>query len=342
MSVAFWLSAALLTAIAAAFLVVPLWRNRRDSGRWSLSGLGAAAATIPVAVAIYLSVSTWEPGPTSRLSHDQADFLEQAAEHLKNNPDDVDGWMLLGRSYMVVGDYVRGRQAFTEAWNRTPAPDTGLMLALGESMILTSQNTGISNEAAGLIDSVLRAEPGNQKALWYSGIVAAERGQTDIACERWQTLLSSGPPAGVGEAIQSSLAQLGCASPGSLAAAGAAAPAAAAGPEIQLHVRLGAGHSIESFGPQAALFIFARAPGGGPPVAVIRQPVSALPGNFTLSDANTMIAGRSLDDFPQLSLVARISAAGQPTEQSGDLFAQTTFTHGDEPSVELVIDQVVP
>lgn len=340
MSVGFWVSAALLAAIAAAFLVVPLWRNRRSSGRWSVSGLGVAAATIPVAVAIYLSVSTWEPGPSSHLPQEQVDLVAQLAERMADNPDDVDGWMLLGRSYMVLGDYARGRQAFTEAWNRTPAPDTGLMLALGESMILTSQNTGISDEAAGLIDSVLQAEPRNQKALWYSGIVAAERGQPDIACERWQTLLAARPPAGVIEAIQSSLSQLGCGD--ALAAAGGSAPSESTGPEIRLRVRLGAGHSVESFGPQAALFIFARAPGGGPPVAVIRQPVSALPGEFTLSDANTMIAGRSLEDFPELSLVARISAAGQPTEQSGDLFAQTTFTHGDEPSVELVLDQVVP
>ena len=75
---------------------------------------------------------------------------------------------------------------------------------------------------------------------------------------------------------------------------------------------------------------------------MIRQPVTAVPGEFTLSDSNTMLPGRSLADFPELSLVARLSASGQPTEQSGDLFAQTTYSPGDEGTVELVIDQVVP
>lgn len=337
MNAAFWVSAAVLAAIAAGFLLVPLWRDRRASGRWSWSGLGVAVATVPVAVAIYLSINTWAPGPASGVPREQADLVAQLAERMASNPDDVAGWTLLGRSYMVLGEYALGRRAFTEAWNRTPAPDTGLKLALAEAMILTSQNTGVSGEAADLIEQVLDAEPRNQKALWYGGVIAIERGRHDVACERWQAVLGTNPPADVAEAIRSSVSRLGCG--GTLAADTAEE---GAGPVIRLNIRLGAGHSVDAFGPQAALFIFARAPGGGPPIAVIREPLTALPGEFTLSDANTMIAGRSLEDFPELTLVARVSAAGQPAEQSGDLFAQTTFAQGDEPSVDLVLDQVVP
>jgi cytochrome c-type biogenesis protein CcmH len=99
---------------------------------------------------------------------------------------------------------------------------------------------------------------------------------------------------------------------------------------------------MTAVGPQAALFVFARAPGGGPPVAVIRQSVNTVPGSFTLSDANSMLPGRSLADFPELALVARLSASGQPIEQSGDLFAEATYRQGDQGPVELIIDQVVP
>jgi len=75
---------------------------------------------------------------------------------------------------------------------------------------------------------------------------------------------------------------------------------------------------------------------------VIRQPLSALPGEFTLSDSNLMIPGRSLADFPELTLVARVSMNGQPIEQSGDLYAETTYRSGDDSNVALVIDRVVP
>ena len=105
---------------------------------------------------------------------------------------------------------------------------------------------------------------------------------------------------------------------------------------------LGDGVAAESITPSAALFIFARAPGQRAPVAVIRQPLSELPGQFTLSDSNLMIAGRSLADFPELTLVARVSMSGQPAEQSGDLYAETTYRSGDDSNVALVIDRVVP
>jgi hypothetical protein len=56
-----------------------------------------------------------------------------------------------------------------------------------------------------------------------------------------------------------------------------------------------------------------------------------------------MIPGRSLEDFETLTIVARISPSGQPTEQSGDLFGQISYRPGQDPDVQqLVIDQTVP
>jgi cytochrome c-type biogenesis protein CcmH len=74
---------------------------------------------------------------------------------------------------------------------------------------------------------------------------------------------------------------------------------------------------------------------------VIRRPASAVPGEFTLSDANAMIQGRSLANYDELTLVTRLSASGQPTEQPGDWFAQTVFRPEEGGRVALVIDQVV-
>ena len=93
--------------------------------------------------------------------------------------------------------------------------------------------------------------------------------------------------------------------------------------------------------PGAALFIFARAPEGGPPVAVIRETASAVPGEFSLSDANNMLPGRSLADFEALTIVARISASGQPTEQPGDVYGEILYTSEvGSGIVELVIDRI--
>ena len=116
---------------------------------------------------------------------------------------------------------------------------------------------------------------------------------------------------------------------------------ASSGPTVQLNVTLGAGRAVDQLGPNAALFIFARAPGERAPLAVIRQPAGAVPGEFTLSDANSMIPGRSLADYDELTLVARFSRSGQPTRPPGDWEGQTQFRPKEGGAVALVIDQVV-
>ena len=112
---------------------------------------------------------------------------------------------------------------------------------------------------------------------------------------------------------------------------------------IRLRIRLGEDINANALdNPGAALFLFARAPEGGPPVAVIRETVSAIPGEFSLSDANNMLPGRSLADFDALTVVARISLSGEPTEQAGDLYGEIQYRAGaDGGLLDLVIDQVV-
>lgn len=340
----FWIPAALLALAAAAFLVYPLYADRRASGRWSATGLAAAAVTIPVAVLLYNYVTTYEPAGArlpEGITQDEVDMVEQLADRMQENPDDVRGWRMLGRSYMALGQYARARRAFIQAWDRSAVKDNELKLSMAEAMIFTDRST-LEGQAADLIEDVLKSEPKNQKALWYGGLVAMQRGRQDLAVSRWSTLLETNPPPELAAQLRQQIASLTGSAPGTASQASASGADAAEGPTIELDVRLGDSVSLEGLGSQAALFIFARAGAGGPPVAVIRQPVDAVPGKFTLSDANTMLQGRSLGDYDELTLVARISTSGQPTEQSGDYYAQTTYDVGEGGPVELVIDQVVP
>lgn len=342
----FWVLAALLALAAAAFLVYPLWQARRASGRWSAAGLAAAIATVPAAVLLYHQVTTYsdaEPELPAGVSQEQADLVAQLAERMERTPDDVEGWRLLGRSYMALGQYVRARRAFQEAWNRTEVPDNRLKMSMAESMIFTDRSS-LGSDAAELIDDVLRAEPRNQKALYYGGLVAMQQGREDVAVSRWTALLETNPPPDLASRLQTQIAAMtGGAAPRSQAPRPAGQGGETAdGPTIEIDVRVGDDVALDSLGEEAALFIFASAAGGGPPIAAIRESVEALPGTFTLSDANTMIQGRSLADYEELVLVARISASGEPTEQAGDYFARTTYRPDGSGEVELLIDQVVP
>ena len=74
---------------------------------------------------------------------------------------------------------------------------------------------------------------------------------------------------------------------------------------------------------------------------MIRAPPTAVPGEFTLSEANSMIQGRSIANYQEVTVVARLSASGQPAEQPGDWFAQAVVRPAEGNPVALVIDQVV-
>jgi cytochrome c-type biogenesis protein CcmH len=331
----FWSVAALLCALAVAILLVPVWRQRRSGGRWSPAGLAAVVLIAPVALGLYAYVSNWDPEYAARASR-ETELLERLATHLQSNPDDVQGWRLLAASFMQVGRYDEGRAAYQRLWSLTTAPDDELKLAYAESQILTDRSS-LTGEAGRLVEEVLASQPGNAKALWYGGLVALDLGQHDAMRTRWTSLLALNPPAEVERAVRGQLAALEGGAPG----AGQGASVAPVGPEIKLSVTLGSGRSLASLAPTAQLFIMALAPEGGPPLAVIRQPPSAVPGEFSLSDANAMIQGRSLAAYPELQVVARVSMSGQPIAQPGDWQAEARVRPGDAATVALVIDQVV-
>ncbi|HUJ86952.1 MAG TPA: hypothetical protein VLX30_08900 [Burkholderiales bacterium] len=67
------------------------------------------------------------------------------------------------------------------------------------------------------------------------------------------------------------------------------------------------------------VYVFARSPHGGPPLAAKRFQASELPAPFRLDDGDAMVPGRTLSGEPEVQLVARLSASGKATRQPGDI-----------------------
>lgn len=346
MTATFWIVAGGLCLAAVGILLLPVWQRRLIDGRWSPVGLVAVIAIAPLALGMYALVSDWDAEEAAQAAAGAARTAEQIATaegliaqieaHLASNPNDTEGWSFLAQSYVMLGRYPQARGAYQRLWALTPAPDDDLKLAYAEAQILAEQDP-LTGDASRLVEEVLAARPQDPKALWYGGLAAFALGRNDIARERFTSLLAFNPPADVADAIRDRLAALG----GPSGAEGGQGGAASEGPSIRLSVALGEGRSVAELGPSTQLFIIARAPEGGPPIAVIRRPPSAVPGEFTLSDADSMIAGRSLASYPEIAVVARLSRSGQPIEQPGDWFAQATVRLGEPGTVALVIDEVV-
>ena len=114
------------------------------------------------------------------------------AERLLRNPDDLKGWLLVGRSYMTLEHYDDAANAFRRAMglgdNRADiAADYAEALALGDGGAITP-------EVRQIFEGVFAAEPRNTKARYYLGLAKAQQGDVRGALQDWVDLRVLSPP----------------------------------------------------------------------------------------------------------------------------------------------------
>jgi cytochrome c-type biogenesis protein CcmH len=92
------------------------------------------------------------------------------------------------------------------------------------------------------------------------------------------------------------------------------------------------------------LFVFARAVNGPKmPLAVLRVPVpQSWPFTFSLDDSMAMAPGMKLSAFPEVTIEARISKAGNAMPQPGDLAGQSAAVKPGTANVGVSIARVLP
>ena len=73
-------------------------------------------------------------------------MVERLAARLETQPDDVDGWVRLGRSYMVLNQPDKARQAYARAVKLKP-DDPELARALAEASSAAAGTSGATAPA---------------------------------------------------------------------------------------------------------------------------------------------------------------------------------------------------
>jgi cytochrome c-type biogenesis protein CcmH len=348
--------AALMAALAAAAVAVPLWRHRQTRVLGAIAGLLVAGA----AAGLYPLWSNWEwRTPEVTASPEVLAMVSKLEAHLTEDPKDLKGWLMLGRSYGALERLDDAVVAYEHARRLDPA-NAEAALGLAEAMSLRAGGS-ISPEASQLFEQALSLDPDNPKALLYGGFAAAQRGDLAAARQRWMALKAMHPPAQIEQLLDSRIAELGpagaaevppamagAAAPGAAAMGGAAGPAGAnppgtgpaAGPQVTLNLQIAP--ALKSrLKADALLFVFAREPGGsGPPLAAKRLTSSAIGTRIQLSAADSLMPGRSLVDGHQVSITARVSFSGQPLPAAGDLYGELTYDVGHDGARDLVIDRI--
>ncbi|MGQ0384406.1 MAG: tetratricopeptide repeat protein [Gammaproteobacteria bacterium] len=342
----FILIAALCAVAAVALLVWPLLRTRAAGAglRPERAGIAATvvAATLPLAAfATYFLASNWSWDPADHAVAPGAANVEQMIGQLRNRlaqqPEDLEGWKLLGRSATVIGDFGLARDAFGEAYTRSRGQDSDAVAGFAESLVLLDERA-IDGQAAALFEQALTLDPDNARALWYGGIVASRRGDLPLAQRRWIELQNHDLPPDLRQVVAEHLAEIERAQGGAPAASAATAPSTAG---ISLTISLAPALAAQA-PADGTLFVIARRAGGGPPLAVVRRAAGPWPVALTMSDADAMLPGTTLAGAGPVTIIARISLQGGPLAASGDLYGEVGYDFSSATPVTVTIDRIVP
>ena len=378
MSSAFLVVVALMVLAAIALLVYPLLRPQPALVKGEPVAPKAAPLAFAVAVAVALGAIglyaklnnfPWdnplsaEAVPASHGEMGAAASMDQVTAtleaRLQKDPNDREGWRMLGRTYLVSGNAVKAAQSYEKANMLAPQKDIDLQLDLAEALVLTD-DPAVQPRARAIIDDALAADASNQKALWYQGVMAIRAGDKETAKRNWTKLLEGNPPPEIRDVIAAQLKELGVDVPASAGAAGPAMAAAGggmgagpmsggmggdvapAGRTIRISVKVDPSLAGK-VKPGTTLFVAAREPGiPGPPIAATRITTDDLPAVVVLSDANTMIEGRNLSSVNDVEIVARVAYGGTAVTASGDLIGRAVQKKGGSENLDVVINQVQP
>jgi cytochrome c-type biogenesis protein CcmH len=194
-----FLGAALL---AAAFVVVPALRGRRNDGLraspWRailagalvlVVGLGIYGALGHPELALFALKREPEPGNYQQM-------VSILAQRIRERPNDIQGWSILGRGYLAFGEAEQAARAFRRAVTLSEATSGSVPAELLVDYALANAIAAgsVTAEVENILRQALNADPANPEARYYLGLAHADRGETAEALALWDGLVADAPP----------------------------------------------------------------------------------------------------------------------------------------------------
>jgi cytochrome c-type biogenesis protein CcmH/NrfG len=264
-------------------------------GAFQFPGLELAQAPLP---SVNSQANPSAPGhPGDGVSLEERLISLQA--RLAKQPDDLQGWVLLGRTHAAMSNYSGSAQALKKALELNPGhPD---ILADLADMTAMAQGRQLAGEPETYIQAALQSEPRHEKALALAASAAEQANDPAKAQVYWQLLsqvqqqkLKGGQPAS-GASFTTVNIEI---------------------PQV----------ALQRAGSNSALFVFLKAqPAAGMPLAVVKVPVQQLDigMNRVQVNADNFIQPDALQNLPAVVHVqARLSVLGTAESGPGDFSSQ--------------------
>ncbi len=278
--------------------------------------------------------------PAARQAQDQMSDLsieeieELIKQRLRKNPEDAEGWFMLGKTYMAQQKFDKAIAAYQRTYDLT-GEEPGVMFSLADALAMQSDGI-MQGEPEQLVKRGLEISPQDPTGLWLAGLAAEQRQDYKSAHASWVQLLPliQNDPASSSE-IRELIRVLEQRDP---------QLSASVADSNVLNLSISLSENIRQLAaPGDSVFVYAKAMDGPPmPLAVKRLSVRDLPAQVSLSNDDAMIPNMNLSSFARVIVGARVSKSGNPVAQPGDLFVEYEGIDSNNfpTKIDLSIDQV--
>ena len=263
--------------------------------------------------------------------------VAQLEEKLKENPDDVDGQMLLARTQFSMKNYDKAVTAYSKA-NELAPNESVILTELAEAIALKNNKGTFLGEPEQYLAKAYELNPQNQKAIWLYGMTFYEKQDYAKTLELWTGLYEMISDEGAKKQLAEQLNDIRS----KLDMPLIEEPVY----ETLITATVDISESLKSQlqGKEALLYIYTKETQGMPmPIAVIKKTIqlSDFPMNISMSDAQNLQPNRKLSEFKEVVIGARISFSGNAMAQKGDLLSsEQTIPLRQETNVDINIDSI--
>ena len=298
-------------------------------------------------------------------------LLPQLVARLEQDPTDVQGWLLLARTYMNIGEFEKAEEALITL-NEIDDTNPELVIMMAEANALQNQGN-LTGKPQELIQKALEIDPTHQRGQLLLALSFQQEGAHPEAIELLERLQSNPDlsPEGANNIKQMIAQSLSIMNEPEnpeenapiIAANNNSRPSSdtdetvdsnpeseAPSPTLVVVVELSE-EAKEAASDNDSVFVFAVASNGPPmPLAAVRLSVSDLPTSVVLDNSQAMIPNMTLSTFPSVTVGARVSSSGDAIAKTGDWFGEqtnvpTTDTNAETAAnnkIQIIIDQQTP
>lgn len=197
------------TEISRRMLTVAEEGKRRTTSAGPFSGTGnravalALCVVIPVgALAVY--IPTGEPNlpgqpfasretrPENGAPAQVMQAIAKLEQHLKDEPDDLQGWLLMGQTYTRMGRFDDSVEAYRHAVGISQGKEPSILSSYAEAMTAANQGM-VPEEATRTFEAVLQSDPNDARARYYLALARGQAGDMRGALDRWVELVAQSP-----------------------------------------------------------------------------------------------------------------------------------------------------